>query len=97
KQVALLCPTTVLAQQHFRTFETRMRDYPIAVRAMSRFQPKKEQDDTVAQLKEGKVDVVIGTHRLLSKDIHFKDLGLLVVDEEQRSGVTHKERIKQPR
>ncbi|HWL84437.1 MAG TPA: transcription-repair coupling factor, partial [Polyangiaceae bacterium] len=97
KQVALLCPTTVLAQQHFRTFEARMRDYPLTLASMSRFQTKKEQDETVARLKEGKVDIVIGTHRLLSKDIHFRDLGLLVVDEEQRFGVTHKERIKQIR
>ncbi len=97
KQVALLCPTTVLTQQHFRTFEARMRDYPITIRAMSRFQGKKEQDDTLAQVKDGKVDVLIGTHRLLSKDIHFKDLGLLIVDEEQRFGVAHKERIKQIR
>jgi transcription-repair coupling factor (superfamily II helicase) len=97
KQVALLCPTTVLAQQHYRTFVSRMTDYPITVRALSRFQTKKESDDTLAGLKEGKVDVVIGTHRILSKDVHFKDLGLLVVDEEQRFGVTHKERIKQLR
>ncbi len=97
KQVALLCPTTVLAQQHFRVFEARMQSYPLTLRAMSRFQTKKEQDETVAQLKEGKVDIVIGTHRLLSKDIHFKDLGLLIVDEEQRFGVAHKERIKQIR
>jgi transcription-repair coupling factor (superfamily II helicase) len=94
RQVAVLCPTTVLAQQHFRTFEARMADYPITLRALSRFQGKKESDETLARLKDGKVDVVIGTHRLLSKDIHFKDLGLLVVDEEQRFGVTHKERIK---
>jgi transcription-repair coupling factor (superfamily II helicase) len=94
KQVAVLCPTTVLAQQHYRTFEARMADYPIAIRALSRFQGKKESDETLARLKDGKVDVVIGTHRLLSKDIHFKNLGLLVVDEEQRFGVTHKERIK---
>ena len=94
KQVAVLCPTTVLAQQHFRVFEARMHDYPIALRALSRFQGKKESDETLARLKDGKVDVVIGTHRLLSKDIHFKNLGLLVVDEEQRFGVTHKERIK---
>ena len=94
KQVAVLCPTTVLAQQHFRVFEARMADYPITIRALSRFQGKKESDETLARLKDGKVDVVIGTHRLLSKDIHFKQLGLLVVDEEQRFGVTHKERIK---
>jgi transcription-repair coupling factor (superfamily II helicase) len=97
KQVAVLCPTTVLAQQHFRTFEARMRDYPISLKALSRFQSKREQDEALALLKEGKLDVVIGTHRLLSKDIHFKSLGLLVVDEEQRFGVAHKERIKQLR
>ena len=97
KQVAVLCPTTVLAQQHYRTFEARMRDYPVTIKVLSRFQSKKEQDEALAQLKEGKLDVIIGTHRLLSKDIHFKNLGLLVVDEEQRFGVTHKERIKQLR
>jgi transcription-repair coupling factor (superfamily II helicase) len=97
RQVALLCPTTVLAQQHYRVFEARFQGYPIRIRTMSRFQTKKEQEETLAQLKEGKVDVVIGTHRLLSKDVHFKALGLLVVDEEQRFGVTHKERIKQLR
>jgi transcription-repair coupling factor (superfamily II helicase) len=97
KQVALLCPTTVLAQQHFRTFEARMTGYPVTIRALSRFQSKKEMEESVSGLKEGKVDVVIGTHRLLSKDVHFKHLGLLVVDEEQRFGVAHKERIKQLR
>ncbi len=97
RQVALLCPTTVLAQQHFRVLEARMQGYPIVLRAMSRFESPKEQDETVQLLKEGKADIVIGTHRLLSKDIHFKDLGLLVVDEEQRFGVVHKERIKQLR
>jgi transcription-repair coupling factor (superfamily II helicase) len=97
RQVAVLCPTTVLAQQHFRTFEARMAGYPLTIRAMSRFQTKKEQEDTNAGLKEGKVDIVVGTHRLLSKDVHFKNLGLLVVDEEQRFGVAHKERIKQLR
>ncbi|HLK36766.1 MAG TPA: transcription-repair coupling factor [Polyangiaceae bacterium] len=97
RQVALLCPTTVLAQQHFRTVELRMSGYPIEVRPLSRFQSKKEQDQTVRGMKEGSVDVVVGTHRLLSKDVHFRDLGLLVVDEEQRFGVAHKERIKQLR
>ena len=97
KQVALLCPTTVLVQQHLRTFESRMSGYPIAIKALSRFQTKKEQEEAILGLKEGKVDVVVGTHRLLSKDVHFKHLGLLVVDEEQRFGVTHKERIKQLR
>src|SRR6201988_4946806 len=74
-----------------------MSGYPVTIRALSRFQGKKEQEESVLGLKEGKVDVVIGTHRLLSKDVHFKDLGLLVVDEEQRFGVGHKERIKQLR
>jgi transcription-repair coupling factor (superfamily II helicase) len=97
KQVALLCPTTVLAQQHFRTFEARMSGYPVTIRALSRFQGKKEHEESLLGMKEGKVDVVVGTHRLLSKDVHFKDLGLLVVDEEQRFGVAHKERIKQLR
>jgi transcription-repair coupling factor (superfamily II helicase) len=97
KQVALLCPTTVLAQQHFRTFEARMGGYPVRLRALSRFQTKKEHDETLLGIKDGSVDVVVGTHRLLSKDVHFKDLGLLVVDEEQRFGVAHKERIKQLR
>jgi transcription-repair coupling factor (superfamily II helicase) len=95
KQVAVLCPTTVLAQQHFVTFSERMRDYPIKIQVLSRFVDKREQGQTVARLKDGTTDIVIGTHRLLSKDVHFKQLGLLVVDEEQRFGVTHKERIKQ--
>jgi transcription-repair coupling factor (superfamily II helicase) len=94
RQVALLCPTTVLAQQHFATFQTRLNGYPLRVETLSRFVPKKVQTETVAALKKGTCDVVIGTHRLLSKDIYFKNLGLLVVDEEQRFGVTHKERLK---
>ena len=94
-QVAILCPTTVLAQQHWLSFTARMAGTPIEVRALSRFSEKAAQDDTLRGLKAGKVDIVIGTHRLLSKDVHFKSLGLLVVDEEQRFGVTHKERIKQ--
>jgi len=95
KQVCVLCPTTVLAQQHFRTFEARLAGYPIAVRCLSRFQSKREQDEILKGVKEGKIEVLVGTHRLLSKDVHFRSLGLLVVDEEQRFGVTHKERIKQ--
>ena len=95
KQVCVLCPTTVLAQQHFRTFEARLSGYPITVRCLSRFQSKKEQDEILKGVKEGKIEVLVGTHRLLSKDVHFRSLGLLVVDEEQRFGVTHKERIKQ--
>jgi len=97
RQVALLCPTTVLAQQHYNTFAARFSGYPLTVRAMSRFETKAEHQNTLKGLKEGSVDVVVGTHRLLSKDVHFKRLGLLVVDEEQRFGVTHKERIKQIR
>ncbi len=97
RQVAVLCPTTVLAQQHFLNFQARFRDYPLRVGVVSRFQTKGEQDATMRQAKEGGIDVVVGTHRLLSKDIHFKQLGLLVVDEEQRFGVSHKERIKQMR
>jgi transcription-repair coupling factor (superfamily II helicase) len=97
RQVALLCPTTVLAQQHFLTFASRFAEYPLNVRALSRFESKAEQLETLKGLKEGKVDVLVGTHRLLSKDVHFKNLGLLIVDEEQRFGVAHKERIKQLR
>jgi transcription-repair coupling factor (superfamily II helicase) len=94
-QVAVLVPTTVLAAQHLATFSQRFAAYPVTVRSLSRFVPRREQLDTLAGLEAGTVDVVIGTHRLLSKDIHFKDLGLVVVDEEQRFGVTHKERLKQ--
>ena len=94
-QVAVLVPTTVLAAQHLLTFSQRFAAYPMTVRSLSRFVSKREQQDTLAGLEAGTVDVVIGTHRLLSQDIHFKDLGLVVVDEEQRFGVTHKERLKQ--
>ncbi|MEZ4229778.1 MAG: transcription-repair coupling factor [Polyangiaceae bacterium] len=97
RQVALLCPTTVLAQQHANTFASRLEDYALSVKSLSRFVSKKQQTETLKGLKEGKVDIVVGTHRLLSKDVHFKNLGLLIVDEEQRFGVTHKERIKQLR
>jgi transcription-repair coupling factor (superfamily II helicase) len=96
-QVAVLCPTTVLAQQHYRTIADRVAAYPLEVAVLSRFVTAGEQKDVIKRLKEGKVDIVVGTHRLLSKDVHFKDLGLLVVDEEQRFGVAHKERIKQLR
>ncbi|SDC72748.1 transcription-repair coupling factor [Shouchella lonarensis] len=97
KQVALLVPTTILAQQHFETITERFSDYPIQVGVLSRFRSKKEQTHTLKGLKAGSVDIVIGTHRLLSKDVLFHDLGLLIVDEEQRFGVTHKEKIKQLR
>ncbi|WP_232699022.1 transcription-repair coupling factor [Brevibacillus daliensis] len=95
KQVAVLVPTTILAQQHFETFKERFADYPIRVEVLSRFRSRKEQNATMKALKEGTVDVVIGTHRLLSKDIVFRDLGLVIVDEEQRFGVSHKEKLKQ--
>ena len=94
KQVAVLVPTTVLAQQHLHTFQRRLAAFPIEVAMLSRFVPRKRQDEIVASAAEGGVDILIGTHRILSKDIAFADLGLLVVDEEQRFGVSHKERIK---
>ncbi len=94
KQVAVLVPTTVLAQQHLQTFERRLSAFPVKVAMLSRFVGKKEQERIVAGVAEGSVDILIGTHRILSKDISFADLGLLVVDEEQRFGVGHKERIK---
>ncbi len=94
RQTAILVPTTVLAQQHFQTFKERFDPYPVRVEMLSRFRTQSENKDVVLGLKEGKVDIVIGTHRLLSKDVHFKRLGLLVVDEEHRFGVAHKERIR---
>ncbi|MBY0026035.1 transcription-repair coupling factor [Priestia aryabhattai] len=95
KQVAILVPTTILAQQHYETIRERFQDYPINIGLLSRFRSRKQQQETIKGLKNGTVDVVIGTHRLLSKDVIYKDLGLLVIDEEQRFGVTHKEKIKQ--
>jgi len=97
KQVAVLCPTTVLASQHAKTFAARMVLFPVRTAALTRLQTKAEQSRVLAGLQEGAIDILIGTHRLLSKDVVFKDLGLLVVDEEQRFGVAHKERIKQLR
>ncbi|MCY3556714.1 MAG: transcription-repair coupling factor, partial [Gemmatimonadetes bacterium] len=95
KQVAVLAPTTILAQQHLTTFTERLADYPVNIRMLSRFVPPREQKAVVAGLSKGEVDIVIGTHRLISGDIDFSDMGLLVVDEEQRFGVVHKERLKQ--
>ncbi|WP_010094866.1 transcription-repair coupling factor [Ornithinibacillus scapharcae] len=95
KQVAILVPTTILAQQHYETIRERFQDYPINIGLLSRFRTPKQQKETIDGLKRGLVDVVIGTHRLLSTDIEYKDLGLLIVDEEQRFGVKHKEKIKQ--
>jgi transcription-repair coupling factor (superfamily II helicase) len=95
RQVAVLVPTTILADQHARTFEERLADFPIRVAVMSRFQSAKEQSQTLAELAERKADIVIGTHRLLSPDVTFAELGLIIVDEEHRFGVKHKERLKQ--
>jgi transcription-repair coupling factor (superfamily II helicase) len=95
KQTAVLAPTTVLAYQHFETFKRRFAAFPVRIEMLSRFRDKKEIAEVLEGLAEGKVDIVIGTHRILSKDVVFRDLGLLVVDEEQRFGVRHKERIKQ--
>ena len=97
KQVAVLTPTTILSFQHFETFKKRFAQFPINVEMISRFRTAKEQKEIVARVETGKIDILIGTHRLLSKDIKFQDLGLLVVDEEQRFGVRHKERLKQMR
>ncbi|MGY3724105.1 transcription-repair coupling factor [Granulicatella balaenopterae] len=95
KQVAILVPTTILAEQHYENFIERFNEYPFNIGLLSRFRTKKQQDETIEGLKQGQVDIVIGTHRVLSKDVEFLDLGLLVVDEEQRFGVRHKERLKQ--
>ncbi len=94
-QVAVLVPTTILAQQHYNTFSERMHNFPVNIEVLSRFRSAKEQRKTIHDLERGTVDIVVGTHRLLSKDVKFKKLGLLIVDEEQRFGVSHKEKIKQ--
>ena len=97
KQVAVLVPTTILAQQHLRTFRNRFEGYPVIVEALTRFQSPSEQEKILRSLKEGRVDIIIGTHRLLSKDVVFRDLGLVIIDEEQRFGVLQKERLKELR
>jgi transcription-repair coupling factor (superfamily II helicase) len=97
KQVAMLVPTTVLAQQHHETFRDRFKNYPVVIEMLSRFKSPREQKEILRRLKEGRVDVVIGTHRLLQRDVEFRDLGLVVIDEEHRFGVIHKERLKQMR
>ncbi len=97
KQVAILVPTTILADQHFNTFSKRLQKYPVNISLLSRFISKKNQIETLKGLADGSVDIVIGTHRLLSDDVHFKDLGLLIIDEEQRFGVKHKDKIKEHR
>jgi transcription-repair coupling factor (superfamily II helicase) len=95
RQVAILVPTTVLAEQHYHVLKNRMKNYPVSVEVLSRFRSKKEQTGIVASIKNGTTDIVIGTHRLLSRDIEFKNIGLLIIDEEQRFGVKHKEKLKQ--
>jgi len=95
KQAAILVPTTILAWQHYQTILSRFREFPVKIEMLSRFRSKKEQDEIIKKLKAGTVDIIVGTHRIIQKDIKFKDLGLLVVDEEQRFGVAHKEKLKQ--
>ncbi|THB81497.1 MAG: transcription-repair coupling factor [Desulfobacteraceae bacterium] len=97
KQVAIVVPTTILAEQHAATFRERFDSYPVTIECLSRFRSRKEQTQIVKQMTEGRVDIVIGTHRLLQKDIEFSSLGLLIIDEEQRFGVKHKEKLKQKR
>lgn len=97
KQVAILVPTTILAQQHYATFTDRLKPFPVRVGLLSRFCSDKEQQETTRRLAEGSIDICIGTHRILQKDVTFKDLGLVVIDEEQRFGVVHKEKLKQVR
>ena len=97
KQVAILVPTTILAQQHYETMVERFENFPVNIGLLSRFRTKKQQTETIKEIKTGQVDIVVGTHRVLSKDIEFADLGLLIIDEEQRFGVKHKERLKQLR
>ena len=94
KQVAMLVPTTVLAHQHFTTFTQRLAAFPVKVEMLSRFRSEREQQAIIESLADGSVDICIGTHRLLQKDVAFKDLGLVIIDEEQRFGVAHKERLK---
>ncbi|MBM3915581.1 MAG: transcription-repair coupling factor [Sphingomonadales bacterium] len=97
KQAAVLVPTTILAFQHYKTFKERLKDFPVTVDYINRFKSVKEKKQTLQRLKEGKIDIIIGTHGLLAKDVQFKDLGLLVIDEEQKFGVAHKEKIKELR
>lgn len=97
KQVAILVPTTILAQQHWLTFQERFHMHPVQIEMVSRFRTPRQQKETLKRLKEGKVDILVGTHRLLSKDVQFADLGLVIIDEEQRFGVKHKERFKELR
>ncbi len=97
RQVAVLVPTTILAEQHYQTFSRRLQDYPVRVEVLNRFRTKAEQQSILEGLRKGVVDIVVGTHRLLQKDVDFKDLGLVIIDEEQRFGVAHKEKLKKLR
>ena len=94
KQVVYLCPTTILSLQHYQTFTERFSNYPVRIELLNRFVETKKQNQILKDLIDGKVDILIGTHRVLSDDVKFKDLGLLIIDEEQRFGVKHKEKIK---
>ena len=95
KRQALLCPTTVLAEQHFQTFRARLAGFPVNVGLLSRFVPRARQQETLRAAEKGQIDILIGTHRLLSQDVKLPNLGLLILDEEQRFGVRHKEKLKQ--
>ena len=97
KQVAILVPTTILAAQHYKTFSDRLKGFPANIDYVNRFKSSKQIKDTLENLKNGKVDIIIGTHRLVSKDVKFKDLGLMIIDEEQKFGVSTKEKLKQMR
>jgi transcription-repair coupling factor (superfamily II helicase) len=94
RQAAILVPTTILAYQHYKTFSERLKDFPVTIEFINRFKSAKEKKDILKRLEEGKVDIIVGTHGLIAKDVKFKDLGLLVIDEEQKFGVAHKEKIK---
>jgi transcription-repair coupling factor (superfamily II helicase) len=94
KQVAILVPTTVLAEQHYHTFQERFKQYPVAIEVLSRFRSPTQQKKIVADLEAGAIDIIIGTHRLLSRDVKFRDLGLLVIDEEHRFGVSQRKKSK---
>lgn len=89
-----MCPTTILAYQHYANFIERFKEFPVKIEMLSRFRTPKEQSKIIKELAEGNIDIIVGTHRLLQNDIKFKDLGLLIIDEEQRFGVVHKEKIK---
>ncbi len=97
KQVAIICPTTILANQHFQNFKARLKKFPVNLALLSRLQSKKEQEKTINNLKEGKIDLLVGTHRVFSKDVEFKELGLLIIDDEQKFGVRQKEKLKKAR